>query len=124
VATWAYDTGAYFVGSKFGKRRFLSHISPHKTYAGALGGFVPCLIVSAAAKFILNFGFYHILILGVLISLAAQAGDLAESLFKREAGAKDSGVVIPGHGGILDRIDSLLFTMVVGYYYAIWLLKF
>ena len=110
LAVWSYDTGAYFIGKRFGRRKFLSHISPSKTYAGLIGGIVAATVVSAAVLFGLGEQPVTALIVGPLLSLAAQAGDLAESMLKRAAGAKDSGRLIPGHGGILDRVDSFLFA--------------
>jgi phosphatidate cytidylyltransferase len=110
LGVWAYDTGAYLVGRRFGKARFLVHISPSKTYAGLVGGLVACTVVVAAILVGLGQPVATGLILGPLLGLAAQAGDLAESMLKRAAGAKDSGTLIPGHGGVLDRIDSFLFA--------------
>jgi phosphatidate cytidylyltransferase len=110
LGVWAYDTGAYFVGRRVGGPRFLQHVSPSKTYAGLIGGLVAVTLVTAAMLAGLREDPLAGLVLGPLIGLAAQAGDLAESLLKRAAGAKDSGSLIPGHGGILDRIDSFLFA--------------
>ena len=110
VGVWAYDTGAYLVGRRIGGPRFLQHISPSKTYAGLVGGLLAATLVTAAMLAGLGEDPMTGLILGPLIGLAAQAGDLAESMLKRAAGAKDSGSLIPGHGGILDRIDSFLFA--------------
>ncbi len=110
LAVWAYDTGAYFLGKRYGRARFLGHISPSKTYAGLIGGVVAATIVSAVVLWALGQPAQTGLIVGPLIALAAQAGDLAESMLKRAAGAKDSGRLIPGHGGILDRVDSFLFA--------------
>jgi phosphatidate cytidylyltransferase len=110
LAVWAYDTGAYFVGKRFGRRRFLDHISPSKTYAGLVGGIVAATLVSGLVLVGLGQPAVTGLIVGPLVALAAQAGDLAESMLKRAAGAKDSGRLIPGHGGILDRVDSFLFA--------------
>lgn len=110
LGVWAYDTGAYFVGRRFGRARFLSHISPSKTYAGLVGGIVAATIVVGLVLAGLGEAPIGAVALGPLIGLSAQAGDLAESMLKRAAGAKDSGALIPGHGGILDRVDSFLFA--------------
>jgi phosphatidate cytidylyltransferase len=110
LGVWAYDTGAYLVGKRFGRARFLAHISPSKTYAGLIGGLIACTAVVTAIVVGLGQPIGAGLLLGPLLGLAAQAGDLAESMLKRAAGAKDSGTLIPGHGGILDRVDSFLFA--------------
>ncbi len=110
LGVWAYDTGAYFAGRRIGGPRFLTHISPSKTYAGLVGGLVAATAVVAAMLGGLGEAPAAALLLGPLMGLSAQAGDLAESLLKRAAGAKDSGTLIPGHGGILDRVDSFLFA--------------
>jgi phosphatidate cytidylyltransferase len=110
LGVWAYDTGAFFAGRRLGGPRFLQHISPSKTYAGLVGGLLVATLVTAVMLAGLREDPLAALVLGPLIGLAAQAGDLAESLLKRAAGAKDSGSWIPGHGGILDRIDSFLFA--------------
>jgi phosphatidate cytidylyltransferase len=119
LAVWAYDTGAYFVGKRFGRRKFLSHISPSKTYAGLVGGIVATTVVVALLLAGLGRSPIGALILGPLVALAAQAGDLAESMLKRAAGAKDSSNLIPGHGGILDRVDSFLFAAPVAVLYVV-----
>ena len=110
LAVWSYDTGAYLVGKQFGREKFLTHISPSKTYAGLIGGVVATTVVVALILWGLGQNPLHALVLGPLAALAAQAGDLAESMLKRAAGAKDSGDLIPGHGGMLDRVDSFLFA--------------
>ncbi|MEA2518372.1 MAG: phosphatidate cytidylyltransferase [Chloroflexota bacterium] len=110
LTVWAYDTGAYVLGKRYGRRKFLTHISPSKTYAGLIGGIVVASAVSGLVLIGLGQPVGTALIVGPLVSLAAQAGDLAESMLKRAAGAKDSGHLIPGHGGILDRVDSFLFA--------------
>lgn len=119
LAVWAYDTGAYFAGRQFGRARFLSHISPSKTYAGLVGGLVASTVVVGLVLAGLGRWPAAALLLGPLVGLAAQAGDLAESMLKRAAGAKDSGTLIPGHGGILDRVDSFLFAAPVVYLYVV-----
>jgi phosphatidate cytidylyltransferase len=119
VAVWAYDTGAYFLGGRYGRRRFLAHISPSKTYAGLIGGTIAATVVAALLLAGLGQPAVAGLVLGPLVALAAQAGDLAESMLKRAAGAKDSGSLIPGHGGILDRIDSFLFAAPVVTLYVV-----
>jgi phosphatidate cytidylyltransferase len=119
LGVWAYDTGAYFVGRRYGRRRFLTHISPSKTYAGLVGGTLAATVVVALLLAGLGQPPLGGLLLGPLIAFAAQAGDLAESMLKRAAGAKDSGLLIPGHGGILDRIDSFLFAAPVVTLYVV-----
>jgi phosphatidate cytidylyltransferase len=110
LGVWAYDTGAYLVGKRFGRAKFLTHISPSKTYAGLVGGLVASTVVVTIMTVLLGESPLIGITLGPLLGLAAQAGDLAESVLKRAAGAKDSGTLIPGHGGILDRVDSFLFA--------------
>jgi phosphatidate cytidylyltransferase len=120
LAVWSYDTGAFFVGRQFGRARFLEHLSPSKTWAGLIGGLVATTIVVAILLVALGRPALGALLLGPLIGLAAQAGDLAESMLKRAAGAKDSSNLIPGHGGVLDRVDSFLFAApAVTFYVAI-----
>jgi phosphatidate cytidylyltransferase len=110
LAVWAYDTGAYLVGSRFGRTKFLTHISPSKSVEGLVGGIEATTLVMALLLWALGQNVLHALALGPLVALAAQAGDLAESVIKRAAGAKDSGTLIPGHGGMLDRVDSFIFA--------------
>ena len=110
LLVWSYDTGAYLVGRQSGRHRFIVHISPAKTWEGLIGGLVVCTLAAAALLAGLGQDLRLAFALGPLVGLAAQAGDLAESLLKRAAGAKDSSQLIPGHGGILDRIDSFLFA--------------
>ena len=121
LVTWVTDTGAYFVGTTVGRRRFFPRISPRKTLEGAIGGLLLGTPTAMAIAIpLLHLPWPQAAALGVLIALAATFGDLAESLIKRQAGVKDSGNLIPGHGGALDRVDSLLFAAVVVYYFAVW----
>lgn len=123
IATWATDTGAYFTGKYFGKRKLASQISPNKTIEGALGGILlTVIIVTLFTSFFMNFSILWI-IYSVLLSLFAIIGDLFESCLKRSMEVKDSGSLIPGHGGILDRFDSLLFTIPFTYFYLILFFK-
>jgi phosphatidate cytidylyltransferase len=122
LAVWSYDTGAYLVGRRFGRARFLTHLSPSKTYAGLVGGIAATVAVVALLLLGLGQGPLHALALGPLAAGAAQAGDLAESAIKRAAGAKDSSNLIPGHGGILDRIDSFLFAAPIVTLYVVTVL--
>jgi phosphatidate cytidylyltransferase len=131
LSVWAYDTGAYLVGKTFGQRfgertgltRFLTHISPSKTYAGLLGGLIATTVVLAIGLWATGGPTWQALFIGPLVGLAAQAGDLAESMLKRAAGAKDSSQLIPGHGGVLDRVDSFLFAAPVMALYVLTFLQ-
>ena len=129
LLTWANDTGAYFTGRAIGGRKLIPSISPGKTISGALGGVVLTVIVCAAYVHLalrpqaqLAFSPWGLVLFAVGVSVAAQVGDLAESLFKREANVKDSGALFPGHGGALDRLDSLFFVLPVSYALYGWLL--
>jgi phosphatidate cytidylyltransferase len=116
LTTWAYDTGAYIAGHFWGQRPFMQHISPKKTWEGVAGGLILALAAVLVCGPHAGLSRWVTVALALTIAVAAQVGDLAESLLKRQAGVKDSGVLIPGHGGLLDRIDSLLFTSTAGYY--------
>lgn len=123
LGTWACDTGAYFIGRSFGKTRLAPRLSPNKTWEGAAGGFASSIVVTLIAGYIIHLPPVHSLALGALFGLLTQLGDLSESSIKRELDIKDFGTLVPGHGGILDRFDSILFTGPVAYYYAVLFLN-
>ncbi len=120
VTTWLTDTFAYLSGRAFGKHLMTPIISPKKTWEGFAGGLVGATVAAVIANGAFGVGMRVAVaaLVGVLIALAATVGDLAESLLKRQTGVKDTGTLIPGHGGILDRIDSWLFVFIVVYYVA------
>jgi phosphatidate cytidylyltransferase len=131
VATWASDTGAYAVGRTVGRHKLIPAVSPGKTIEGAFGGLAASILVTwALTRWLLRPGAHldfrwpplGVILFGALVSVAAQIGDIAESLVKRDAGVKDSSTLIPGHGGVLDRVDSLLFVFPVSYVLFGWLL--
>ena len=133
LTTFANDTGAFFIGRARGKHKLAPTVSPSKTWEGSIGGLLCSIAAAVVIAAILNqlsqqfeqippftFRYWQIILLGFLISLFAQLGDLVESLLKRNMGVKESGNLLPGHGGILDRFDSLIFVGTVVYYYVIW----
>jgi len=129
ILTWASDIGAYFVGRAIGGPKLLPSVSPGKTRSGALGGLLATIIVAwlyvrfaLAPVASLTMPLPATIVFGLVISVAAQVGDLTESLLKREANVKDSSRLLPGHGGLLDRLDSLLFVLPVAYLLFGWLL--
>jgi len=123
IANMFSDSAAYFIGRAWGKHRLAPNISPKKTWEGAAGGFIGAIIAGIALFYILafpaGFGLLQAIVLAVLVSLAGQAGDLVESLFKRNMDARESGRLLPGHGGFLDRIDSVIFVSVLVYYFVL-----
>jgi len=119
LGVWGFDGAAFFSGRYFGRHKLAPEISPSKTWEGVVGG----LVLSIAAALVLtvvplHVPWYFAILLGVLVGMAATLGDLAESLIKRQTHVKDSGQIMPGHGGMLDRIDSLLFATIVVYIFA------
>ena len=121
VVTFASDTGAYLVGSSFGHRALMPSVSPSKTWEGAMGGLAGGVGAAVACVYLLDLdaGLGESLLLGALLGVAGQLGDLAVSRLKRIADVKDSGRFVPGHGGLLDRLDSIVFNLVVLYYFVL-----
>jgi phosphatidate cytidylyltransferase len=126
VVNFASDTAAFFAGKAWGKHRLALQVSPGKTWEGAIAGVCGAIIFSLLfvipSPIRLPISYGQAILLGVLVSIFGQVGDLAESLFKRNMGVKDSGKIIPGHGGFLDRLDSVILAGVVVYYYSVGIL--
>jgi phosphatidate cytidylyltransferase len=121
LVTWLSDTFAYLVGRQFGKRPLTPVVSPKKTVEGFVGGLVAAALTGAIAfrVFGINDRWWLGIIVGIVLAIVALYGDLSESVLKRQAGVKDSSSLIPGHGGMLDRLDALLFTFIAGWYLAL-----
>ncbi len=131
AVTWINDTFAYFGGRRFGKHKLIPRVSPGKTREGTIAGLIGSILTSYLYGHLvfelwlgLPFGIIAGVIGGVLLSAGAVIGDLAESLLKREAGVKDSGTLLPGHGGVLDRFDALYFTLPIAYWFLLVVLRF
>lgn len=123
VCVWVSDSAAYFAGKAFGKRKLAVKISPNKTVVGSIAGILGSVSSAFLLKWfsLVTWPLSFVFLSGLFLSVVAQAGDLAESLVKRDAGVKDSGALIPGHGGILDRVDALLFSVPMFFYSLSWL---
>ncbi|MFP4588378.1 MAG: phosphatidate cytidylyltransferase [Candidatus Acetothermia bacterium] len=126
LIVWGYDTGAYFAGRWLGKHQIAPHISPNKTIEGLGGGLVVAFLGASLSPVWVPYMAWipHILLIAFLVGLSTQLGDLVESSFKRLAGVKDSGELLPGHGGVLDRIDGLLLALPTFYFYFHYILRF
>ena len=124
ATTWITDAGAYFVGMAIGKTPLAPTLSPKKTVEGAVGGLLAATLMSLAWGTWIGLPWYHCAILGPIIGALGQIGDLCESALKRDLGIKDFGTLLPGHGGILDRFDSLFFTAPIAYYYLIFVVPY
>jgi phosphatidate cytidylyltransferase len=119
LGVWVFDGAAFFAGRYFGRHKLAPLISPGKTWEGVVGGFVFCIVVCLIVTVVpLGIPWYLAILLALLIGSAATLGDLAESLIKRQTNVKDSGLMMPGHGGLLDRIDSCLFAFIVVYIFS------
>lgn len=117
------DIGAYLIGVRFGKTPLIPRISPNKSVEGSIGGLIFSVLGALAAKALLGFSSLHTVFIGIFLGIIGQLGDLSESLMKRDCQVKDSGNIIPGMGGVLDTMDSLLFTAPVFYFYLSIILK-
>ncbi len=124
LVTWATDTGAYFVGSAIGRHKLYQKISPKKSVEGAVAGLVMSIGMAAVCRywFITELNLHDAVALGVILGIVGQLGDLAESMIKRSARVKDSGGIFPGHGGLLDRLDSMMLNAPALYYYMVVML--
>lgn len=124
IVTKMGDVGAYFVGGSLGKHNLIPRISPHKTIEGTIGGLIFSVVTALASKaYLTGFHYLHLFTLGLLLGILAQVGDLAESLLKRACEVKDSGKNLSGFGGMLDLIDSLIFTAPIFYFYIVVIMK-
>ncbi len=121
AVTWATDTGAYYIGSRFGRNKLYQKISPHKSWEGAVGGLMAGIGMSLVCRvwFYRALPLHDAIGLGIVLGIVGQVGDLAESMIKRSARTKDSGGIFPGHGGYLDRVDSMLLNAPALYYYTL-----
>jgi phosphatidate cytidylyltransferase len=120
LATWGADTLAYFVGRTWGRHKLWPRHSPKKTWEGLLGGIGGGILGAAIVAYFSNISWTSAPVIGAVVPIVGLFGDLSISMMKRQVGVKDSSNLIPGHGGFLDRIDSLLFVSMVVYYYALW----
>lgn len=118
VGTWSSDTAAYFVGCQWGRHKLCPTISPNKTVEGFLGGVLGSIVAVTSLNSLFGFPILQGIIVGLLVGIIAPLGDLTESAIKRYTGVKDSGRILPGHGGILDRFDSIMFAVPAVYYYT------
>ncbi len=124
IVTKLGDIGAYLVGSRFGKTPLMPRISPKKSVEGSIGGLIFSILGALVCKPLLPFPYPHLIFIGVFMGILSQMGDLSESLMKRDSQVKDSAAIFPGMGGVLDVVDSLLFTAPVFYFYLFTVLNY
>jgi phosphatidate cytidylyltransferase len=120
LCTWGADTFAYLVGSRWGRHKLWPRLSPKKSWEGFAGSILGSLLGAAVVAILFNLGWTTCLLIALIIPIIDLFGDVSISMMKRNVGVKDSSNLFPGHGGFLDRIDSLLFVSIVVYYYAVW----
>jgi phosphatidate cytidylyltransferase len=125
-AVWVADAGAYIIGRRFGKRLLCSRVSPKKTWEGYLGGVAAAVLLTPLLAALWHLRApavtpLHGLQIGLVMAVLTPLGDLGESMLKRQFGVKDSGKLLPGHGGIMDRVDSWIWAVTLGYYLVLWL---
>lgn len=120
AGTWFADSGAYIIGVRWGRHKLVPSLSPKKSWEGLFGGIALGIVGNGLLAAAFRLSPLHGAVLGLMGGTISTLGDLAISMMKRQVGAKDSGRLIPGHGGVLDRIDSLLFAVIVGYLYLVW----
>ena len=123
LSVWSCDSAAFYFGSKFGKKKILPLVSPNKTWIGTIAGFLSAILIAYIFGYLfpqLNLKYYDILIFGTIIGIVGQIGDFFESMIKRELNVKDSGTILQGHGGVLDRFDSLFFVIPLFYLYLLF----
>jgi phosphatidate cytidylyltransferase len=125
VLTWINDSAAYFIGHRWGRRKLLPRVSPGKTVEGAAGALLVTVLAAVPTMWLVDrwvplFDLADALAVGALVGIAAPVGDLIESAFKRDAGVKDASDLVPGHGGVLDRFDSLMVVVPSFWYYLQW----
>lgn len=121
---WICDSAAYYIGSAIGKHKLFPRVSPNKSWEGAIGGFIFAILAAISAKYVAleYLSVANAVVIGVIVGVFGQLGDLVESTLKRDAGVKDSSTLLPGHGGVLDRFDSLLFAAPLIYFYLDYIL--
>ncbi|HZY42834.1 MAG TPA: phosphatidate cytidylyltransferase [Anaerolineae bacterium] len=123
TGTWLADSGAYLIGSRLGRHKMTPALSPKKSWEGLIGGMIFGTALNPIVATLFGLSWLHGAALGLIGATIGTLGDLSISMIKRQVGAKDSGHLIPGHGGALDRLDSMLFTAIVGYYYLSWIAR-